>query len=50
LEREVRAIAPPSQALYFRGAAREATAVILAHADGSSAVVLNTVVTIDGAR
>lgn len=50
LEREVRAIAPPSQTLYFRGAGREATAVILAHADGSSGVVLNTVVTIDGMR
>ena len=50
LERELRAVKPPSQTLYFRGAAREATAVILAHADGSSAVVLNTVVTIDGMR
>lgn len=50
LEREVQALAPPSRTLYFRGAAREATAVILAHADGSSAVVLNTIVTIDGAR
>ncbi|WP_194715391.1 hypothetical protein [Noviherbaspirillum soli] len=50
LEREVRTIAPPSQTLYFRGAARESTAVILAHADGSSAVVLNTILTIDGAR
>ena len=50
LEREVQATAPPSRTLYFRGAAREAIAVILAHADGSSAIVLNTVVTIDGAR
>lgn len=48
LEREVRTTAPPSQTLYFRGAAREATAVILAHADGSSAIVLNTIVTIGG--
>lgn len=50
LEREARATAPPSQTLYFRGAAREATAVILAHADGSSAVVLNAILAIDGAR
>jgi len=48
LEREVQAVAPPSRTLHFRGAAREATVVILAHADGSSAVVLNTIVTIGG--
>lgn len=50
LEREVQTIAPPSRTLYFRSAAREATAVVLAHADGSSAVVLNTILTIDGVR
>jgi hypothetical protein len=50
LERELRATAPPSRTLHFRGTAREATAVILAHADGSSAVVLNTIVTIGGMR
>jgi hypothetical protein len=50
LESEVQAMAPPSRSLTFRGAAREATAIILAHGDGSSAVVLNTIVTIGGIR
>jgi hypothetical protein len=49
LEREVQAMSPPSYTLYFRGAAREATAVILAHANGSSAIVLNTIVTASAA-
>lgn len=48
LERDMQAGTAPSRTLYFRGAAREATAVILAHADGSSAVVLNTIMTIGG--
>lgn len=50
LEREVRAVAPPSRTLHFRGAAQEATAVILSRPDGSSAIVLNTIVTIAGAQ
>lgn len=50
VEREVQALSPPSRTLYFRGASREATAVVLTHADGSSAVVLNTIVTIGGMR
>lgn len=49
LEREMQAVTPPSRTLTFRGAAREATAIILANPDGSSAVVLNTIVSIGGA-
>jgi hypothetical protein len=49
LEREVQAVTPPSRTLTFRGAAREATAIVLSKPDGSSAVVLNTIVTIGAA-
>jgi hypothetical protein len=49
LEREVQAVTPPSRTLTFRGAAREASAIVLSKPDGSSAVVLNTIVTIGAA-
>jgi hypothetical protein len=50
LEREAQSVAPPSRTLYFRGAAQEATAIILSNPDGSSAIVLNTIVTIGGGQ
>jgi hypothetical protein len=50
LEREVQSVAPSSRTLYFRGAAQEATAIILSNPDGSSAIVLNTIVTIGGGQ
>lgn len=50
LEREVQGATPPSRTLYFRGAAQEATAIILSNPDGSSAIVLNTTVRIGGGQ
>ena len=50
LERRVPGAGPPSETLYFRGPGQEAVAVIVANPDGSSAIVVNTVVMTERAQ
>ena len=50
LERRAPGTEPPANTLYFRGPGQEAVAIIVANPDGSSAIVINTVVMTEGAQ